>query len=81
MMNKGKMKMRKNKETKSKVKGPEAIEDGGPWTHPEMGRIPEWRGADIQITSDFVTDFNTPNYFHHDLSLRTRHARPGAGVL
>ena len=84
--------MRKNKETKSKVKGPEAIEDGlmgmgraieagGPWTHPEMDRIPEWRGADIQITSDFVTDFNTPNYFDHDLSLRTRHARPGAGVL
>ncbi len=47
--------MNKNKETKFKVKGPEAIEDGlmnmgraieagGPWTHPEMERIPEWRG-------------------------------------
>ena len=54
-MNKGKKKMKKNKETKFKVKGPEAIEDGlmdmgraieagGPWTHPEMERIPEWRG-------------------------------------
>ena len=43
-MNKGKKKMRKNKETKFKVKGPEAIEDGlmdmgraivagGPCTH------------------------------------------------
>ena len=37
------------------MKGPEGIEDGlmdlgraieagGPWTHPEMDRIPEWRG-------------------------------------
>ena len=50
-MNKGKKRMKKNKETKFKVKGPEAIEDGlmdmgraieagGPWTHPEMERIP-----------------------------------------
>jgi hypothetical protein len=50
MMNKGKKKMKKNKETKFKVKGPEAIEDGlmnmgraieegGPWVHPEMERI------------------------------------------
>ena len=55
--------MKKNNETKLKVKGPEAIEDGlmdmgraieagGPWKHPEMDRIPEWRGADIRITSD-----------------------------
>ena len=54
-MNKGKKKMKKNKETKLKVKGTEGIEDGlmdmgraieagGPWTHPEMERIPEWRG-------------------------------------
>ena len=86
-MNKGKKKMKKNKETKSKVKGPEAIEDGlmdmgrlieagGPWTHPEMDRIPEWRGADIRITSDFKTDFNEANYFDHDLTVRTRHAGP-----
>jgi len=118
--------MKKNKETKFKVKGPEAIEDGlmemgrvieagGPWTHPEMERIvlqsresrtveergmPEWRGADIRITSDFKTDlvplhrprpirssrpaegmryapeFNEPNYFDHDLTVRTRHAGP-----
>ena len=84
-MNKGKKKMKKNKEAKSKVKGPEAIEDGlmdmgraieagGPWTHPEMDRIPEWRGADIRITSDFKTDFNEANYFDHDLTVRTRHA-------
>ena len=84
-MNKGKKKMKKNKETKSEVKGPEAIEDGlmemgraieagGPWTHPEMARIPEWRGADIRITSDFKTDFNEANYFDHDLTVRTRHA-------
>ena len=86
-MNKGEKKMNKNKETKFKVKGPEAIEDGlmnmgraieagGPWTHPEMERIPEWRGADIRITSDFEKDFNDPNYFDHDLTVRTRHAGP-----
>ena len=86
-MNKGKKKMKKNKEAKFKVKGPEAIEDGlmdmgkaieagGPWTHPEMARIPEWRGADIRITSDFKTDFNEANYFDHDLTVRTRHAGP-----
>jgi len=87
MMNKGEMKMKKNKGTEFKVKGPEAIEDGlmdmgraieagGPWTHPEMVRIPEWRGADIRITSDFKTDFNEANYFDHDLTVRTRHAGP-----
>ena len=87
IMNKGKKDMKKNKETKFKVKGPEAIEDGlmemgraieagGPWAHPEMERIPEWRGADIRITSDFKTDFNEPNYFDHDLTVRTRHAGP-----
>jgi len=87
MMNKGKKKMKRDKETKLKVKGPEAIEDGlmdmgraieagSPWTHPEMERIPEWRGADIRITSDFKTDFNDPNYFDHDLTVRTRHAGP-----
>ncbi len=86
-MNKGKKEMKKIMETKFKVKGPEAIEDGlmdmgraieavGPWTHPEMERIPEWRGADIRITSDFKTDFNEPNYFDHDLTVRTRHAGP-----
>ena len=86
-MNKGKKEMKKNKDTKFKVKGPEAIEDGlmdmgraieagGPWTHPEMERILEWRGADIRITSDFKTDFNEANYFDHDLTVRTRHAGP-----
>jgi len=55
-MNKGKKEMKKNKKANFKVNGPEAIEDGlmamgraieagGPWTHPEMERIPEWRGA------------------------------------
>jgi hypothetical protein len=39
-----------------------------------MDRIPEWRGADIRITSDFKTDFNEANYFDHDLTVRTRHA-------
>jgi len=58
-MNKGEMKMNKNKKTKLNVKGPDAIEDGlmamgraieagGPLTHPEMERIPEWRGADVR---------------------------------
>jgi len=86
-MNNRKKKMKKNKETKFKVKGPEAIEDGlmamgraieagGPWAHPEMERIPEWRGADIRITSDFEKDFCEPGYFDHDLTVRTRHARP-----
>jgi len=86
-MNKGKKNNKTGKETKFKVKGLEAIEDGlmgmgrtiesgGPWTHPEMERIPEWRGADIRITSDFKTDFNDPNYFDHDLTVRTRHAGP-----
>ena len=79
--------MRKSKEKKFKVKGPEAIEDGlmgmgrlieagGPWTHPEMERIPEWRGADIRITSDFEKDYQEPGYFDHDLMVRTRHAGP-----
>ena len=86
-MNKGKKKMNKNKETKLKVKGTEGIEDGlmgmgrlieagGPWTHPEMERIPEWRGADIRITSDFEKDYQEPGYFDHDLTVRTRHAGP-----
>jgi hypothetical protein len=43
---------------------------------PEMEMIPEWRGADIRITSDFKTDFNEANYFDHDLTVRTRHAGP-----
>ena len=86
-MNKEKKKMKKNKQAKFKVKGPEGIEDGlmdmgraieagGSWAHPEMERIPEWRGADIRITSDFKTDFNVANYFDHDLTVRTRHAGP-----
>ena len=85
-MNKGRKKMR-NKEKKHKVKGPEAIEDGlmgmgrlieagGPWVHPEMERIPEWRGADIRITSDFEKNYQEPGYFDHDLTVRTRHAGP-----
>ena len=80
-------KMRKSKEKKFKVKGPEEIEDGlmgmgrlieagGPWTHPEMERIPEWRGADIRITSDFEKNYQEPGYFDHDLTVRTRHAWP-----
>ena len=51
--------MKRNKKVKFEVKGPEGIEDGlmgmgraieagGPWTHPEMDRIPEWRGAASQ---------------------------------
>jgi len=51
--------MKRNKKMKFKVKGLEAIEDGlmdmgraieagGSWTHPEMERIPEWRGAASQ---------------------------------
>ena len=86
-MNKGKKKNKAGKETKLKVKGPEAIEDGlmgmgrlieagGPWTHPEMVRIPEWRGADIRITSDFEKNYQGPGYFDHDLTVRTRHAGP-----
>ena len=86
-MNKGKKKNKTGKETKFKVKGPEAIEDGlmdmgraieagGPWTHPEMDRIPEWRGADIRITSDFEKNYQEAGYFDHDLTVRTRHAGP-----
>jgi hypothetical protein len=44
----------KSRESGMMVLGPEGIEDGlmgmgraieagGPWTHPEMDRIPEWR--------------------------------------
>ena len=86
-MNKGRKKNKTGKETKLKVKGPEAIEDGlmdmgrameagGPWTHPEMERIPEWRGADIRITSDFEKNYQELGYFDHDLTVRTRHAGP-----
>ena len=91
-MNNRKKKIKINKEMKFKVNGPEAIEDGlmdmgraieagGPWTHPEMERIPEWRGADIRVTSDFKTDFNDPNYFDHDLTVRTRHGRPATWFM
>ena len=55
--------MKRNKKVKFEVKGPEGIEDGlmgmgraieagGPWTHPEMERIPEWRGAASQEIGD-----------------------------
>jgi len=58
-MNKGKKKMNKNRKAKLEVLGPEGIEDGlmgmgraieagGPWIHPEMDRILEWRGAATQ---------------------------------
>ena len=86
-MNKGRKEIKKNKETKLRVKGVEGIEDGlmgmgrlieagGPWTHPEMDRIPEWMGADVRITSDFEKEFNDPKYFEHDLTVRTRHTGP-----
>ena len=52
------------------------IEAGGPWTHPEMDRIPEWRGADVRFTSDFETDFEARDPFYHDLTVRTRSAGP-----
>jgi len=29
-----------------------AIEAGGTWTHPEMDRIPDWRGCMLAIISD-----------------------------
>jgi hypothetical protein len=91
MMKKEK-KMKKAKKQGTKVLGPEEIEDGlmamgrvieagGPWTHPEMDRIPEWRGADIRITSDFESDFNEPGYFDHDLTVRTRHAGPATWFI
>ena len=70
---------------KMTVLGVEGIEDGlmemgraiearGAWTHPEMERIPEWRGADIRITSDFERNYQEAGYFDHDLTVRTRHA-------
>ncbi len=85
-------KMEKAKNQGAKVLGPEGIEDGlmgmgraieagGAWTHPEMDRIPEWRGADIRITSDFERDFNEPGYFDHDLTVRTRHAGPATWFI
>jgi len=57
------------------------IEAGGPWTHPEMERIPEWRGADIRITSDFEKNYQEAGYFDHDLTVRTRHAGPATGFV
>jgi len=76
-----------NVDRKTKSLGVEGIEDGlmgmgrlieagGPWVHPEMERIPEWRGADVRITSDFERDYQEPGYFDHDLTVRTRHAGP-----
>ena len=86
-MKKQKKTVLQSRESGTMVLGPEVIEDGlmgmgraieagGPWTHPEMERIPEWRGADIRITSDFERNFNEPGYFDHDLTVRTRHAGP-----
>ena len=85
-------KMKKAKKQGTKVLGPEGIEDGlmgmgraieagGPWTHPEMDRIPEWKGADIRITSDFERNFKEPGYFDHDLTVRTRHAGPATWFI
>jgi len=85
-------KMKKAKKQGTRVLGPEGIEDGlmgmgraieagGPWTHPEMDRIPEWKGADIRITSDFERDFSEPGYFDHDLTVRTRHAGPATWFI
>ena len=56
---KKKNKMKKAKKQGTRVLGPEGIEDGlmgmgraieagGPWIHPEMDRIREWRGAASQ---------------------------------
>ena len=53
-----------------------AIEAGATWTHTEMERIPEWRGADVRITSDFERNYQELGYFDHDLTVRTRHAGP-----
>ena len=55
--------MKKAKKQGTKMLGPEGIEDGlmgmgraieagGLWTHPEMDRIPEWRGAASQEMGD-----------------------------
>ena len=85
-MKKERKKNQAGKQKKFKVKGPEAIEDGlmdmgraieagGPWTHPEMKRIPEWRGADIRITSDFKTDL-VP--IHRPRPIRS--SRPAEGM-
>jgi hypothetical protein len=57
------------------------IEAGGPWVHEEMERIPEWRGADVRIKSDFEKDFCEPGYFDHDLTVRTRHAGPATWFI
>ena len=35
-----------------------AIETGGPWIHPEMKRIPEWRGAGVGWHPSLLTTFN-----------------------
>lgn len=43
--------------------------------HPRQAEIPEWTGADVRITSDFLWE---PKGFadEHDLLVRTQHARP-----
>ena len=43
--------------------------------HPDQGLMPEWRGADVCLTSAFARE---PNDFMdgHHLLVRTRHARP-----
>lgn len=42
--------------------------------HPQQGQIPEWRGADVQVTSDFAYE---PKDFMggHNLLVRTQHAK------
>jgi hypothetical protein len=42
--------------------------------HPRQNEIPEWRGADVRLTSDFTWE---PGDFieQHDLLVRTRHAQ------
>ena len=43
------------------------------FVHPQQNQIPEWCGADVRVTSDFV--WEPANFVEaHDLLVRTRHA-------
>jgi len=42
--------------------------------HPQQAQLPEWRGADVQVTSNFANE-SSGFIEAQDLLVRTRHAR------
>jgi hypothetical protein len=53
--------------------GQRLANDPGSVRHPAQAEIPEWKGADVKVTSDF--NWEPEDFIEaHDLLVRTRHA-------